>query len=141
MDECLSVLCTNAQFPLDNAPDALESKLLPLGDSVADTITVVCVEVLATEQGLVDEEGFKATQAKLEAARISAPLHNPPSDDTKLKGALHASINLYGKGNLEEDDMEQENVLAIDEFAVRTGGKRKGFGSQSSLAHYLGTLP
>ncbi|MCO5609964.1 hypothetical protein L7F22_064199 [Adiantum nelumboides] len=59
-------------------------------------------------EGLVDEEEFKATQAKLEAARIPAPLHNPPSDDTKLKGALHASINLYGKGNLEEDDMEQE---------------------------------
>ncbi|MCO5572458.1 hypothetical protein L7F22_026213 [Adiantum nelumboides] len=100
--------CTNAQFPLDNAPDALESKLLPLGDSVADTIAVVCVEVLATEHLKVDEEDFKATQAKLEAARMPAPLHNPPSDDTKLKGALHASINLYGKGNLEEDDMEQE---------------------------------
>ncbi|MCO5563098.1 hypothetical protein L7F22_016734, partial [Adiantum nelumboides] len=72
---------------------------------------------------------------------MPAPLLNPPSDDTKLKGVLHGSINLYGKGNLEEDDMEQENVLAIDEFAARTGGKRKAFGPQSSLAHYLGQLP
>ncbi|MCO5606381.1 hypothetical protein L7F22_060569, partial [Adiantum nelumboides] len=141
MDECLSVLCTNAQFPLDNAPDALESKLLPLGDSVVDTIAVVCAEVLAAEQALVDEEEFKATQAKLEATRMLAPLLKPPSDDTKLKGVLHGSINLYGKGNLEEDDMEQEIVLAIDEFAARTGGKRKAFGPQSSLAHYLGQLP
>ncbi|MCO5604929.1 hypothetical protein L7F22_059104 [Adiantum nelumboides] len=67
--------------------------------------------------------------------RVPAPLLNPPSDDTKLKGVLHGSINLYGKGNLEEDDMEQENVLTIDEFAARTGGKRKAFGPQSSLAH------
>ncbi|MCO5579308.1 hypothetical protein L7F22_033163 [Adiantum nelumboides] len=89
-------------------PHALESKLLSLGDSVADTIAVVCAEVLAAERALVDEEEFKATQAKLEAARTPAPLLNPPSDDTKLKGVLHVSINLYGKGNMEEDDMEQE---------------------------------
>ncbi|MCO5604210.1 hypothetical protein L7F22_058373 [Adiantum nelumboides] len=63
---------------------------------------------------------------------MPAPLHNPPSDDKKLKGVLHASIDLYGKGNLEEDDMEQEDVLAIDEFAARTGGKRKGFGPQEA---------
>ncbi|MCO5613072.1 hypothetical protein L7F22_067346 [Adiantum nelumboides] len=106
-----------------------------------DTIAVVCAEVLAAEQALVDEEKFKATQAKLEVARMSATLLNPPSDDTKLKGVLHGSINLYGNGNLEEDDMEQENVLAIDEFTARTGGKRKAFGPQSSLAHYLGQLP
>ncbi|MCO5589039.1 hypothetical protein L7F22_043004 [Adiantum nelumboides] len=49
--------------------------------------------------------------AKLEAARMPAPLHKPPSDDTKLKGALHASIKLYGKGNLEEDDVEHEAAL------------------------------
>ncbi|MCO5596382.1 hypothetical protein L7F22_050443 [Adiantum nelumboides] len=128
-------------FVKDSLNDAIESKLMPLGDSVADTIAVVCAEVLATEKGLVDEEEFKATQAKFEAARMPAPLHNPPFDDTKLKGALHASINLYGKGNLEEDDMEQENVLAIDEFAARTGGKLKALGPQSSLAHYLGQLP
>ncbi|MCO5553206.1 hypothetical protein L7F22_006727 [Adiantum nelumboides] len=70
-----------------------------------------------------------------------APLHNPPSDDKKLKGALHASIDLFGKGNLEEDDIEQEDVLAIDEIAARTGGKQTSFGPQSSLAHYLGQLP
>ncbi|MCO5554628.1 hypothetical protein L7F22_008160 [Adiantum nelumboides] len=87
-----------------------------------------------------DEEECEETS---ESEEMPAPLHNLPSDDTKLKGALHASINLYGKGkgNLEEEDMEQENVLAIDEFAARTGGKRKGFGPQSSLAHYLGQHP
>ncbi|MCO5553595.1 hypothetical protein L7F22_007120 [Adiantum nelumboides] len=31
----------------------------------------------------------------------------------------------------------KKDVLAIDEFAARTGGKRTGFGPQSSLAHYL----
>ncbi|MCO5547810.1 hypothetical protein L7F22_001262 [Adiantum nelumboides] len=70
---------------------ALESKLLPLVDSVANIIVVVCAEVLAVEQSLVDEEEFKAMHAKLEAAKMPAPLHNPLSDDTKLKGALHAS--------------------------------------------------
>ncbi|MCO5564049.1 hypothetical protein L7F22_017705 [Adiantum nelumboides] len=91
-------------------------------------MVVVCVEVLAAEHLKVDEEEVKATQAKVEGARMPTPLHNPPSDDKKLKGVLHASIDLYGKGNLEEDDMEQEDYLAIDEFAARTGGKRKGFG-------------
>ncbi|MCO5607133.1 hypothetical protein L7F22_061326 [Adiantum nelumboides] len=109
-------------------PDALESKLLPLGDSVANTIALVCAEVLAAEQLHMDEEEFKATQAKVEATRMLAPLHNPPSDDPKLKGALHASIDLFEKGNMEEDDMEQEDILAIDEFAARKGGKRTGFG-------------
>ncbi|MCO5581639.1 hypothetical protein L7F22_035528, partial [Adiantum nelumboides] len=106
------------QFPLDNAPDALESKLLPLGDSITDTIVVVCVEVLAAEQLHVDEEEFKATQAKVEAARMPVPLHNLPSDDPKLK-----------------------DILVIDEFAARTGGKRTSVGPQSSLTHYLGQLP
>ncbi|MCO5612366.1 hypothetical protein L7F22_066633, partial [Adiantum nelumboides] len=73
---------SHGRFP---KKDALESKLLPLGDSVADTIAVVRAEVLAAEQALVDEEEFKAMQAKLEAARMPAPLLNPPSDDTKLK--------------------------------------------------------
>ncbi|MCO5608047.1 hypothetical protein L7F22_062251 [Adiantum nelumboides] len=33
------------------------------------------------------------------------------------------------------------DILTIDEFAARTGGKRKGFGPQSFLGHYLGQLP
>ncbi|MCO5581981.1 hypothetical protein L7F22_035870 [Adiantum nelumboides] len=111
-----------------------------LQTQIADTIVVVCVEVLAVEHLKVDEEEFKATQAKVEAARMPAPLHNAPFDDNNLKGALHASIDLYGKGNLEENNMEQEDVRAIYEFSTRMGGKPKGFGPQSSLAHYLGQL-
>ncbi|MCO5591912.1 hypothetical protein L7F22_045905 [Adiantum nelumboides] len=110
----MSVLWTNAQFPLDNAADALESKLLAIGNSVADTITVVCAEVLAAEHLKVDEEEFKATQAKVEAARMPAPLHNLSSDDRKLKGVLHTSMDLHGKGNLEEEDMEQEVKYSLN---------------------------
>ncbi|MCO5595541.1 hypothetical protein L7F22_049586, partial [Adiantum nelumboides] len=80
----------------------------------------------------------------VEAARMPAPLHDPPSDDPKLVGALHSSINLFGKSNMEEEDMEREDVLTVlvvDEFAARTGGWRTAFGPQPSLVHYLGQLP
>ncbi|MCO5568854.1 hypothetical protein L7F22_022555, partial [Adiantum nelumboides] len=78
------------------------------------TITVVCAEVLAAEQALVDEEEFKATQAKLEAARMPAPFLNPPSDDTKLKGVLHGSINL-----LREQIEDEVFLLQVLKYAVR----------------------
>ncbi|MCO5582498.1 hypothetical protein L7F22_036395 [Adiantum nelumboides] len=108
--DCMGLISQPSEISMvsKRTGDALESKLLPFGDFVTDTIAVVCAEILAAEQLHVDEEEFKATQSKVKVARMPAPLQNPPSDDPKLKGVLHTSIDLFGKGNMEEEDIEQE---------------------------------
>ena len=105
MDECLSVLCTKAEIDIDSAPDALDTKLLPLGDSVAETVALVCQDVMAADQALVTEEEFKATQALVMASYQPNP---PPPVLSKLVDAAKSSIDLDAKGNREEEDKEQE---------------------------------
>lgn len=94
------------EFPLDSTPDPLETKLLPLGDSVADTVALVCAEVLEAHQADVKEEDFAATQARVMAAK--QPTHPPTTKDPKVLDSKKFGIDLDAKGNREEEDKEQE---------------------------------
>ena len=105
MDECLSILCaTVASSGIDPTSDPLDRSLLPLGESMADTVELAMVAVTGAEHSSVSEEEFMATRALLEANRTPMPVHVDELENTAL--APNSSISLDGKGINEEDDQK-----------------------------------
>ena len=107
MDECMSIICaTVVSSGIDPASDPLDRSLLPLGESVADTVELAMVAVTDAGHSSVSEEEFVATRALLEANRTPMPVHVDELEDAAL--APNSSISLDSKGITDEDDKIQE---------------------------------
>ena len=142
MDECLSMICIKGEFPFDTESTHLDTLLLPLGDSVLDTVKLINEEMGVAEQKDVSEEDFQATQAQVVAHRTALPRPTEDAEETTtIVDERRSSINLYATDDQDVQDRLQEDVLDMDAWAVRTGGQRKAFGPQAALAHDLGKLP
>ena len=106
MDECLSILSsTVATSGIDPSSNPLDQSLLPLGDSVVDTMEMAIAVVTDTLQSSVSEDEFLATRALLDARRT--PMM--PVDVDELEGvtmAPNSSISLDIKGINDEDDQK-----------------------------------
>ena len=138
MDECLAMICTKAEFPLDNEDGQLGDKLLPLGESVLETVALVSAEVAQDDNALVLESEFLDVQAQLLAGQSSISSDVAGSVDYPQMVEERSSVLLE---NTAEQDEKQEDVVEMDAWAMREGGKRKAFGPKAALAHYISQLP
>ena len=73
MDECLAIICFKAEFPLDNTDDHLADTLLPLGDSVQETVALASEHTKQSDHVGVAEEDFLEVQALLLASQTPIP--------------------------------------------------------------------
>ncbi|MCO5601466.1 hypothetical protein L7F22_055589 [Adiantum nelumboides] len=120
MDECLSIICMRGGG-LDTTADPLDVKLLPLGESIEDTVALAKEDVDTAPHKDVTPEEFEAVKSRLMAT--CTPIPPPPHDpeDPASKSRRQGSIDLEGKGCLEADDKDQEDVVDLDEWACRKG--------------------
>ena len=107
MDECLSILCsTVASSGIDPSSNPLDESLLPLGDSVVDTVEMAIEAVTDAPQSSVSEDEFLATRALLDARRTPMmPVDVDELEDVTM--APNSSISLDSKGINDEDDEKQ----------------------------------
>ncbi|KAI5065528.1 hypothetical protein GOP47_0020223 [Adiantum capillus-veneris] len=141
MDECFAILDAHGKFELDTTASHDDDLLLPMGNTLADTVAIAQAEVAAAEQAKVSEEEFVAVQAMCLAKRARVDSPPPAATPILLDPKGKASVDLYFHLDADEEDRRQEDVLEVDAWAQRSGGKRTPFGPQAALAHYLGTLP
>ena len=107
MDECLAVICaTTESSAIDPSSDPLDRALLPMGESVADTVELAMVTVTNAEQSSLSEEEFLATRALLDVQRAPMPVYMNEVEGVSM--APNSSISLDGKDINEEDDEKQE---------------------------------
>lgn len=99
-DECLAMICTKCEFPLDNTDDHLADTLLPLGDSVQDTVAIVSEHTDQSEHAAVTEEEFIEVQALLLAgqtpirANVTGEVDYPPvAEEEKSSVNLDATAD------------------------------------------------
>ncbi len=107
MDECLSIICaTTASSGIDPTSDPLDRSLLPLGESVMDTVELAMVVVTDALHSSMSEDELLATRALLEAHRTPMPVHLDELKDVFM--APNSSISLDSKGINDEEDQKQE---------------------------------
>ena len=88
-----------------NVDPYLEKIILPLGDTVAETVALVKDMVVdPTEQANVSEEEYKATQERLESNKAT-PLSALVDHSDVLE---KSSIDLSATTTLAQEDIEQE---------------------------------
>ncbi|MCO5607364.1 hypothetical protein L7F22_061560 [Adiantum nelumboides] len=95
MDECFAILDAHGKFEVDTTTSHDNDLLLPMGNTLADTVAIAQAKVAAIEQAKVSEEEFAAVQATCLAKR--ARVDSPPPATTPLlldpKGK--SSVDLY----------------------------------------------
>ena len=96
MDECLNMICIKGEFPLETQSTHLDTMLLPLRDSVLDTVKLINEEIELAKQKDVPKDSLKATQAELVAQRT--PLPQPTTHASELSTIVYeqgSSINIH----------------------------------------------
>ena len=162
LDEILGMIYTYVDVGVHTDVDPyLEKIILPLGDTVAETVALVKDMVVdPAKQANVSEEEYKATQECLEANKAT-PLSALVDHSDVLE---KSSINISVTTTLAQEDIEQQvrfklyvsiifltldsrfillnclqRVVEIDTFAGRGGGSREQtglHGHDATLAHY-----
>ena len=106
LDEILGMICTFVDVGVDTDVNPyLEKIILPLGDTVAETVALVKDMVVdPAEQANVSEEEYKATQECLEANKATPLSALVDHSDVPEK----SSIDLSATTTLAQEDIEQE---------------------------------
>ncbi|MCO5546947.1 hypothetical protein L7F22_000386 [Adiantum nelumboides] len=109
MDECLSILSAIIEsFAIDPSSNPLDRSLLPLGESVVDTVELAMVAVIDAPHSSVLEDEFLATRTLLGAQHTPMPVHMDELESVAM--APNSSISLDSKGINNEDDKNQEDA-------------------------------
>ena len=111
MDECLAMICTKENFPYDNKDGELGDKLMPLGDSIVDTVALVNANVVQDDNALILESEYLEVRAQLVAEKTSFSKGVARMVDYPLVDEEERSFVLLETTT--KQDRKQEDVLEM----------------------------
>ncbi|MCO5586834.1 hypothetical protein L7F22_040778 [Adiantum nelumboides] len=113
MDECFTILDTHGKFEVDTTTSHDDDLLLPMENTLADTVAIAQAKVVAVQQAKVSEEEFAAVQATCLAKRARVDSPPPAITSVLLDPKGKSSVDLYLHPDADEENCTQEHARLV----------------------------